>query len=519
MIRAGKMHGGALVSSISAVRLAIAASLLTSFSIQAAEPALEDLRHEVELLRKQIAASTQLDPVQKQLATRAGVPFVPNAPVMTKAGKLRIGGLLQVWAYSIQNDNAGVEDVPQAIVSNAGSAARNEEADNDSFRVRRAEIRFALDIHENISAFVTIDPAREATAFPSFPDNQASAGSGDHSAYFFDPCQCDGPIADPRGIGAGVGTGNRMLQDAYINYHGVIPHHDVSIGQFKRRLGEEGTRDSGMLDFAERAIITQPAELRDLGLQAHGTWWNDRFQYWVGLFDGAGSAFQQRSNRSDDNDAKDVSATLQIQPLKHETWGNLELGYSLLYGIEGEAAGFTPGTTPINGLNRNETVRVMQYAWASYAPGGPVRGWWTRGEWGLYRDRFAPSQAASGEDVFSTDPAPFNIQGWYVSTGYHLGRSRFAGCAPQFLRSTEFAFRYESAQNIFFHDLVLPERRFDLFKTQVYTAGINYYVKGQNVKVQLNYNWVVEEDNVDKDDRQLRETRNNSLVLSLQTLF
>jgi phosphate-selective porin len=481
-------------------------------------PTIDDLRREVEQLRQRIA--DKATPVSRQIDARVADRFGPNASVSTRAGRLQIGGLLQVWAYSIQNDSNGVIDLGQVIVGPGSTAVHNEEADNDSFRIRRAEIRFALDIHENVSAHIMVDAAREATSFPSFPSNQGSTITGDHDAIFFNPCECDTGIFDPRQIGAGGGVANRILQDAYINYHGVLPHHDISIGQMKRRLGEEGTRDSAELDFVERAMITQPAELRDIGLLIHGDWMDGRVQYWGGAFNGPGSAFQSRSNRSDDNDAKDGTFSIQARPFwNHDCFGSLEVGYSILYGVGGEAAGHNPGESPINGLNRNETVHTMQYAWASYHPGGPVKGWWVRGEWGQYRDRFAPGAAMSGLDVESTGPAPFAIQGWYVSTGYRFGQSGCEKLRSSWAGNFEIAFRYDVMQNIFFHDLVVPERRFDVFKTQVYTAGVNYYIKGSRAKLQLNYNWVNEEDLGDKDDRQLREVRNDSVVLNFQVAF
>jgi hypothetical protein len=481
------------------------------------QPTIDDLRREVNALRQQISERSSDD-----LARRIGHtdPFEDSVrgPATTKNGKLRIGGLVQVWAYAIQNDNLGLLDADQAVPG-TGTAARNEEADNDSFRIRRAELRFDLDIHPNISAHVMIDAAREASAYPALTQNQGSSTSGESSVSFFDPCLCSGFIDDPRQIAAGAGAANRLLQDAYINYHGVVPHHDFSIGQMKRHIGNEGTRDNARLSFAERALITQPAEVRDIGALMHGTWVDDRVQYWAGAFNGSGTAFQQRSNRSDDNDAKDALFSLAVQPVrKHECFGTLEIGYSILYGIGGEAGGHTPGTNPVNGLNRRETVHTMQYAWASYRPAGVLRGWWMEGEWGNIRDRFAPNEVFTGLDVLSTDPAPFSIQGWYVATGYKLGESCWEGL-PSSIRNIEFAFRYECMENLFFHDLVAPERRFNVYKTQVYTAGVNYYVKGDSVKLQLNYNWVNEEDSVDRDDRQFREVQNNNVVLNLQVAF
>src|SRR6185436_12982927 len=106
---------------------------------------------------------------------------------------------------------------------------------------------------------------------------------------------------DASAVQTGAGTTNRIFQDGYINYHGVIPHHDVQIGQFKPQLGEEGIRSSGELDFVERSMLGQLGDKRDLGIHVHGTWWDERFQYWLGAFDGAGNFqgsggdFQNRS--------------------------------------------------------------------------------------------------------------------------------------------------------------------------------------------------------------------------------
>jgi hypothetical protein len=497
-------------------------SLVACLNLVAGESlTIQDLQREVDSLRKQVSTRPAGESaLQNRIKESVDGHVLVNAPVKTRSGKLTIGGLAQLWAYSIQNDTIGFMDINQIGPGAGGTSARNKEADNDSFRIRRAELRFGLDIHENVSAYVMIDAAREATAFPSLPQNQSSVIGADQSAAFFNSCLCAGFIDDSRGIGAGNGVSNRLLQDAFINFHGVVPHHDFSIGQMKRNVGEEGTRDSGRLDFAERAMITQPAELRDVGAKIHGNWIDGRVQYWLGVYNGAGTAFQQRSNRSDDNDEKDGLFSLYVAPVKdNATFGTLELGYSFLMGTGGESSSDLPGTNPGNDLNRSRTTHSMQYAWGAWHAGGPVRGWWVRGEWGQIRDRFAPNESATGLDVISTDPRPFNIEGWYVSTGYRVGQSSCADHLHSALKNMEFAFRYEVMQNIFFHDLVVPERRFDLFKTQVVTLGLNYYLMNDNAKLQLNYNIVNEEENVDKDDRQFREVRNNSLVLNFQVMF
>ena len=436
------MSSRSIVSAVSAVLLAFCVAVpLALHAGDASQAEIETLRKEVEALRKEFShrqsvhsAGTGSTVVDKAVAQKYGSSATP---VTTKTGKLKISGLLQVWYYSVQNDNRGLFDDPNVN----GIADTNEANDNDGFQVKRTDLIFDMDIHENISARLWIDPAREALSFPLATSNQGTFKRGVNQN-----------IANTQNGSGGV---PRLLQDAYINYHGVVPHHDFQIGQFRPAMGDEGLRLNGHLDFVERSFIGQLTTNRDTGVQVHGTWWDDRIQYWIGAYNGAGNYYLsggQTQNRSDDNDEKDFNAKFQIRPLwKQEKWGSLELSYSVMAGIHGEASSGDPVGSPINGLNRNETGAMRMYAHAYYTPGGPVKGWWLRGEWALIRDRNAPGAVI---DPLGTDPNgpnqtvgnTFTSQGWYVSTGYKLSESTLS--VPSWLKGFEFAARYDVFENV-----------------------------------------------------------------------
>ena len=486
--------------------------VLAGKSYAASQDDFSTLKKDVEDLRKKLAAKNvdtkKAGPIGKADATIAN-KYGPNAKVTTKDGKLTVSGLVQVWWYSIQNDNVDYEgDIP---------ASGNEFADNDSYRVRRAELKFSLDITKDITAVIMIDPTGgdEGNSFPGIPTNQSVVGRSFLSG---------GPDIDqedlanqPRGklrnsfvlkrfVNNGLMKSNRLLQDAYINYHTPnIPHHDFTLGQFKPPMSEEGNRSSGQLDFIERAMINQFSNQRDMGIMVHGSWWNDRFQYWIAGMNAAGSfqqTFASQQNRSDDNDAKDLAWKILLRPLwNDETWGSIELGYSRQDGVHGEAGRGFSLTFPVydvDGLGLQETHANRQYAWLWYRPGGPVRGWWLRGEWGAIKDRALPGNVGSMIQL-QTMPHAFRRQGWYFGTGYKLSDSVWAdglkngGFIKKALHDIEFAFRYEIFGNLITDDVVRPSIRTDVFNTQVYTGGINYYWKGYNVRTQLNYMWVDED--------------------------
>jgi len=485
------------------------------------------------------AAAAPSSAVHRALTTGA---LGPNAVVTTKAGKLTIGGLLQVWYVSYANDTQGVFGNPTI----GGDVDNNEALDNDTFGIRRAQLCFTMDIHENIEAKILIDPAAEWAyrILPTQNQGLIKRQPGCNATYAADNgCELAGGNSLTTAQ-TGGGNANRLLQDAYIRFHGLVPHHEFRIGQFRPQIGWEGPLSSAALDFAERSLIGQMNFNYDAGVDVHGFWWGEdikdsRFHYWLGGFNAAGNFFGTSgvtSNRGDDNDAKDFVATAMLKPLVDELWGTIELGYSLQVGVHGESGDKSvDGSAAVSGLGRKETNAIKHAAWASYAPGGPVKGWWLRGEYTWIKDRnpagavvdLNANASLAGNDgtaTYQAAPNPMNIDGWYFSTGYKLADSVWGdgmnGSVMKFVKPLEFTFRYETMENIWLADDSHADGRTDVFKTQVYTAGFNYYIKGNNAKIQFNYNWVNEsDDDTNQALRGLREVNNNSAVVNFQVSF
>jgi phosphate-selective porin len=331
------------------------------------------------------------------------------------------------------------------------------------------------------------------------------------------------------------------LVDAYIKVHGLIPHHDSQIGQFQPKVGMEGVQNDGTLDFCERSMIGILASGRDVGSQLHGTWMDDRIQYWLGVFNTPGTWLEgadTQANRADNNDLKSFLVSAQFRPVwKNETWGSLELGGSAQFNKTGEAGNEYSGTIPdtrLDGLNMRETDNMRYYGYVSYAPGGPVKGWWLKGEYAWIRGRLASAveydTLLESHLYLQENPGVYDTSGWYVSTGYKLSDSIWADNLPCWLKPAEFTFRYQTYGNIQLADRTyteefLGDRRHQVFKTSIYTAGVNYYIKGHNAKIQVNYNWVNEPDGdhggsyiLDSTSRN-REVNNDNLVVNFQVMW
>ena len=501
----------------------------------------EQMKKDLDDLRKnQLAAQTSI--VDSRASMAMDNKYGPNQDVYTKTGKLRIGALLQCYYYGFQNrDSRGLFDDPNG----SGIIDQNNGLNNNGFRNRRTELHFQMDMTENVTSYVFIDPAREQTSFPYLPVNQGFFKRVNNIAPEFagksPGLNSTSAIA---GIQSGAGTTNRMLQDAWIDYHDALPHHDFMIGQFHPWLGDDGIKSARELDFVERSQIGFIGDSRDLGASVHGAWWDvddkapawspapsGRFQYWIAVSDGAGTfhsagAFQ---NRPDDNAQKDVGYRVLVRPTwKDEKWGSAELGMSSQVGKHGGAGNLDPITDPVIGLNRRKTWAYRHEAWAYYAPGSIAKGWWMRGEWAEYHDRVAPGaieDLTGGGDnpkaPFAQDnPHPFTSQGWFVSTGYKLADSawnRECGGMPSWLRPFELTFKYDTLQDVQIADPANSGKTL-LRATNIWTSGVNYYIKGHNAKIQFNYN-VVDYPASGRSDIKFHQTNGNNFIMNFQVAF
>lgn len=98
---------------------------------------------------------------------------------------------------------------------------------------------------------------------------------------------------------------NSILQDFYITY--LTDYAEVSLGQFKIPVSWEGFNSSGKLIMPERALVARTyGDRRDLGLRVEKKF--ESLGYVAGVYNGEGL------NRLDSNNQKDVALRLEAYP-------------------------------------------------------------------------------------------------------------------------------------------------------------------------------------------------------------
>jgi hypothetical protein len=141
-------------------------------------------------------------------AYKAPEPAKPALPTSLKVadGELKFGLLLQAWYFGDDGDQG------------SGSAYLGNPNGVNSFRMRRAEMKLSGKVTPAWGFEVMIDPAK----------TQSFAAGGD----------------------------DKILQDLGITYLG-LKGHELTLGQKKIAISEEGLRSSSEIDFAERSRITR----------------------------------------------------------------------------------------------------------------------------------------------------------------------------------------------------------------------------------------------------------------------
>lgn len=210
--------------------------------------------------------------------TEVAKPAETKETKPAEAPKIKTGGLLQMW---YQYDNSGSPE--------------------DTFRLRRAEIKLSGDLTPLASWAIMFDPAQVRE------DDTKKSGSN---------------ITD-------VGR-KSVLQDFLIS---IKPFSFLSFdfGQGKTPFGMEGLESSAKLDLIERASIASQfkwADYRDIGLTIKGDVdvFGVKIQPALGLYNGEGQ------NKLDANLPMDFAGRLVIKPIKQ-----LHLGAAHYNGRSGSA--------------------------------------------------------------------------------------------------------------------------------------------------------------------------------------
>ncbi len=325
-------------------------------AIQTAQDLLEMIRRqgeEIEKLKQMVQKQgAELEELRRAVAERNRPPAPapagqvgaqPSAANRHESatvgrGRAQFDGLLQAWFV--------------------GQGATGPE----TFRIRRAQLRFSGQIVPRVNWNIMIDPAKEL-----------SIGRV--------------PVLLPDGTpvlsDVSINQASRVLQDSFITLD-ISESFHLDVGQYKIPLSREGLQSTATLETVERAMfLTQRARggtfgnIRDIGIQARGQHnWAD---FRIGLFNSSGDL----QNTVDENDRKTLVGRLVLAP---PGLGGLELGFS---GARGTA-------TPAR-------IRRDRLGAELFLARGPLS---------------IKSEVMSGRD------GPIHRIGWYGHIGYRFG-SRF----------------------------------------------------------------------------------------------
>lgn len=218
----------------------------------------------------------------------------------------------------------------------------------------------------------------------------------------------------------------QFVQDAYIESH-RIPHHTILIGNSRPGVGYEGAQSPYTLPFVNRSQISRNlANIRKVGIRVKGDY---------SLIDYDFGGYSSDTLFSEFMPGAEFDAWANLKPLgkTNGKYGKLVLG-----------GGFVTGA-------RNSISFHLGEAYIGYE----YKKFWTRME-------YAISDGSNGGSGITSKKA----QGWYITVGYHI------------TKKLEVLARYDEFD---------PDRTVSDNNQREYTAGINYYIKGQALKLILNY--------------------------------
>jgi hypothetical protein len=217
-----------------------------------------------------------------------------------------------------------------------------------------------------------------------------------------------------------------FVLDAYVQTK-RIPHHTILIGNSRTGTGYEGAQSQYTLPFINRSQISRNlANVRKVGVRVKGN-------YSLVDYDFGGYS-------------SDTYFSEFFPGVEFDGWVNLKP----LAKTNGKYGKLTTGGGIVSG-HRNSVDYFVGGAYVGYI----YKKFWTRME-------YAVSDGSNGKSGLTTK----RRQGWYVTLGYRI------------TKKLEILARYDEFD---------PDKTISHNNQREYTAGVNYYIKGQALKLILNY--------------------------------
>jgi phosphate-selective porin OprO/OprP len=292
------------------------------------------------------------------------------------------------------------------------------------------------------------------------------------------------------------GQGTTVLFDAYTDVK-VSPAFAVRIGKFKPAVDLERYQSASDIVFAERALATNLAPNRDVGLQLSGDISAGVFGWQAGIYNGVPDL---GNGDGDVSDAKDFAARVFIQPFKTGPLTGLGVGVSGTTGLE---RGTTAAPATVAGYRTPGQQTFFRYLTSTTTPANNVfadgrrsrlapQAYYYNGPLGLHGEYIQSWQAVTKiAETVKLKHTAWQTTGSFFLTGE---KNSFKSAAPKkpfdpkagTFGAVELAARYS--------ELSLDDATFPTFastassasKAKAWAVGINWYLS-KGIKVVADY--------------------------------
>ena len=278
----------------------------------------------------------------------------------------------------------------------------------------------------------------------------------------------------------GEATGNRaQLTDGYINWS-RFDFANIRFGQFKTPFGYEQLASDPKLFAIERTLVNDRLTVgRQIGVQVGGDIADKKFSYATGVFNGTGV-----NTSANDNDklmwAGRVSAV---------AWQGKLLG---------QETKWTMGADAFTSTDSNLPGQPAEFGF-DFIPGGT-------------RDNiFAGRRKAGGLDA-QVHAGPFDLWAEYLQARFKPSDRLPSGSFDSdgwYVQAAYFAIP-KTLQAVVKYDDFDPNANVNSNSTRTWTLGANYFLKADDIKLQLDY--LI-------SDLDGQPSKNKKLILRLQTIF